>query len=96
MTNRMIKTRMQVIHGLIMSSTNKYDVATAIKDEAYVILKGTQFCSCNCFKDSKCRSNGKVVSWFSVFLFFVSFGEVSRMQDYFKSILVVKWPHFRK
>ena len=28
--------------------------------------------------------------------FYVSFGEVSRMQDYFKMILVVEWPHFRK
>ena len=29
-------------------------------------------------------------------LVYVSFGEVSRMQDYFKSMLVVEWPHFRK
>ena len=29
-------------------------------------------------------------------VFYVSFGEVSRMQDYFKSILVVEWPYFRK
>ena len=32
----------------------------------------------------KMRSNAKVVSWFSVGLY-ISFGEVSRMQDYFKS-----------
>ena len=32
----------------------------------------------------------------SLWDFYVSFGEVSRMQDYFKSILVVEWPHFRK
>ena len=31
-----------------------------------------------------------------LFGFYVSFGEVSRMQDYFKSFLVVGWPHFRK
>ena len=32
----------------------------------------------------------------SLWGFYVSFGEVSRMQDYFKSILVVEWLHFRK
>ena len=32
----------------------------------------------------------------SLWVFYVSFGVVSRMQDYFKSILVVEWPHFRK
>ena len=45
---------------------HKYDVANAIKVEAHVILKDTHFCPCNCFEDLKCRSNAKVVSWFSV------------------------------
>ena len=53
------------------------------------MLKGTHFCSCNCFEDLKCLSNAKVVSWFSEG-FYVSFGEVSRMQDYFKLILVIE------
>ena len=59
------------------------------------ILKATHFCPCNCFENLKCRSNAKVVSWFSVG-FYISFGEVSRMQNNIKSILVVEWPHFRK
>ena len=83
------------VHVFVTTLNHKYDVANAIKVEAHVILKGTHFCPCNCFEDLKCRSNAKVVSWFSVG-FYVSFGEVSRMQDYFKSILVVEWPHFRK
>ena len=83
------------VHVFVTTLNHKYDVANAIKVEAHVILKGTHFCPCNCFEDLKCRSNAKVVSWFSVG-FHVSFGEVSRMQDYFKSILVVEWPHFRK
>ena len=33
------------------------------------------------------RTNGPLV--------YVSFGEFSRMQDYFKTILVVEWRHFR-
>ena len=79
------------VHVFVTTLDHKYDIANAIKVEAHVILKGTHFCPCNCFEDLKCRSNAKVVSWFSV-----GFGEVSRMQDYFKSILVVEWQHFRK
>ena len=84
------------VHVFVTTLDHKYDVANAIKVKAHVILKGTHFCPCNCFEDLKCRSNAKVVSWFSVGFFYVSFGEVSRMQDYFKSILVVEWPQFRK
>ena len=79
------------VHVFVTTLDHKYDVANAIKVETHVILKGTHFCPCYCFEDLKCRSNAKVVSWFSV-----GFGEVSRMQDYFKSILVAEWPHFRK
>ena len=56
---------------------HNYDVANAIKVEDHVILKGTHFCPCNCFEDL-CRSNAKVVSWFSVG-FYVSSSKVSRM-----------------
>ena len=84
------------VHVFVTTLDHMYDVANAIKVEAHVIIKGTHFCSCNCFEDLKCCSNAKVVAWFSVGFFNVSFGEVSRMQDYFKSILVVEWPHFRK
>ena len=83
------------VHVFVTTLDHKYDVANAIKVEAYVILKGTHFCPCNCFEDLKCRSNAKVVHG-SLWVFYVSFGEVSRMQDYFKSILVIEWPHFRK
>ena len=79
------------VHVFVTTLDHKYDIANTIKVEAHVISKITHFCPCNCFEDLKCRSNAKVVSWFSV-----GFGEVSRMQDYFKSILVVEWPHFRK
>ena len=82
------------VHVFVTTLDHKYDVANAIKVEAHIILKGRHFCSCNCF-DLKCRSNAKVVSWFSVGFYF-SFGEILSMQHYFKSILVVKWPHFRK
>ena len=54
------------VHVFVTSLDHKYDVANAIKVEAKVILKGTHFCPCNCFEDLKCRSNAKVVSWFSV------------------------------
>ena len=43
-----------------------------------------------CFRDENAVPMRKSVG------FYVSFGEVSRMQDYFKSFLVVEWPHFRK
>ena len=70
------------VHVFVTTLDYKYDVAnTAIKVEAHIILKSTHFCPCNCFEDFKCRSNAKVVSWFSVFFFYVSFGEGSRMQD---------------
>ena len=54
------------VYVFVTASDHKYDVANAIKVEAHVILKGTHFCPCNCFDDLKCRSNAKVVSWFSV------------------------------
>ena len=50
-------------HVFVTTLDHKYD---AIKVEAHVILKGTHFCPFNCFEDLKCRSNAKVVSWFSV------------------------------
>ena len=56
----------------VTTLNHKYDADNAIKVEAHVILKGTHFCSCNCFEDLKCRSNAKVVSWFSVFFMLVS------------------------
>ena len=68
------------VHVFFTTLDHKYDVANAIKVEAHVILKGTHLCPCNCFEDLKCRSNAKVWSWFPVG-FYVSFGEVSRMQD---------------
>ena len=54
------------VHVFVTTLDHKYEVANAIKVEANVILKGTHFCPCNCFEDLKCRSNAKVVSWFSV------------------------------
>ena len=54
------------VHVFVTTLDHKYDVANAIKVEAHVILKATHFCPCNCFEDLKCRSNAKVVSWFSV------------------------------
>ena len=60
------------VHVLVTTLDYKYDVANAIKVEAHVILKGTHFCPCNCFEDLKCRSNAKIVSWFSVFFMLVS------------------------
>ena len=54
------------VHVFVTTLDHKYDVANAIKVEAHVILKGTHFCPCNCFEDLKCRTNAKVVSWFSV------------------------------
>ena len=57
------------VHVFVTTLDHKYDVANAIKVEAHVILKGTHFCPCNCFEDLKCRSNAKVVSWFSVGFF---------------------------
>ena len=43
-----------------------------------------------CFRDENAVPMRKSVG------FYVSFGEVSRMQDYFKSFWVVELPHFRK
>ena len=54
------------VHIFVTTLDHKYDVAFAIKVEAHVILKGTHLSPCNCFEDLKCRSNAKVVSWFSV------------------------------
>ena len=83
------------VHVFVTTLDHKYDVANAIKVESRAILKGTHFCPCNYFEDLKCRSNVKSVMNLCGF-FYISFGEVSRMQDYFKSILVVEWQHFRK
>ena len=57
------------VHVFVTTLDHKYDVPNAIKVETHVILKGTHFCPCNCFEDSKCRVTAKVVSWFYVVFF---------------------------